>query len=81
MPLAKVVPNKVMTEFLIGGLASCFAEAVTLPFDTLKVRMQIAEKRQLIPTLAAMVKNEGFASLFNGFEPAIIRQIVYGSMR
>ena len=31
--------------FLAGGLASCIAEAVTLPFDTIKVRPPIHSSR------------------------------------
>lgn len=68
-------------EFIIGGLASCAAEAATLPFDTLKVRMQIEPNSFFIPMVINIVKNEGYSAFFNGLEPAIIRQIFYGSMR
>lgn len=68
-------------EFMIGGIASCIAEAATLPFDTLKVRMQIEPNTSFFPMFIKILKNEGYISFFNGIEPAIIRQIFYGSMR
>ena len=70
-----------IAEFLVGGLASCIAEVATLPIDTLKVRLQIQPHSKILPTVTEIVRNEGLLAFFKGFEPAIIRQLIYGSMR
>ena len=80
--VASALPAKKMfAEFLVGGLASCIAEAATLPIDTLKVRMQIQPHSKLLDTVAGILKYEGVQAFFKGFEPAMIRQLIYGSMR
>ena len=66
-----------MKEFLIGGFASSIAEAVTLPIDTLKVRLQLEPDL----TLTRFVGEEQISSLFRGLQPAVVRQITYGGLR
>lgn len=68
-------------EFVAGGSASCLAEIVTLPFDTVKVRAQLEGCNSILPVLKDVVIHEGVASLFAGLDAALLRQAFYGSMR
>jgi len=65
-------------EYLIGGLSSMVAEVATLPFDVIKVRMQLDRSLSFFQTFIALVK-EG--SLFRGLQPALLRQVFYGTIR
>jgi len=71
-----------------GGLASAAADTLTMPFDVLKVRMQLQGEggsvRQYHNTLDAACKiarNEGPGAFFKGLKPAVLRQLTYGSLR
>ena len=68
-------------EYLAGGLASAVAEIVTLPMDTVKVRIQTTKPASQFALVKTMIVSEGLSSFFQGAEPAIIRQLLYGSMR
>ena len=47
--------------------------------DTVKVRLQTAPGSRLVPVLLDIIKKEGLSALFNGLEPALIRQVFYGN--
>lgn len=70
-----------------AGLGGCVAEILTLPFDTMKVRLQLSQKggaghyNGLIDCGRQMVKQEGVKSLYKGLTPGIHRQLVYCSLR
>jgi len=66
-----------------GALASCTAEAATLPIDVTKVRMQLATDSQVgfLAMLGLIVKDEGSAALFRGLKPALLRQASYQSVK
>ena len=49
--------------------------------DTVKVRLQTAPGSRLVPVLLDIIKKEGLSALFNGLEPALIRQVFYGNFR
>lgn len=73
---------------LYGGCASMIADAITIPVDVLKVRMQLqgesGHERQYKNTLDAVVKiarQEGPAAFGKGLKPAVLRQMTYGSLR
>jgi hypothetical protein len=68
-------------EFLAGGLASSVAEILTLPMDTVKVRMQLGASVGTFDLAYLMLNEEGLGSFFFGIEPAVIRQMCYGSLR
>lgn len=77
-----------MRGFVYGGLASAVAEAVTMPIDVLKVRMQLqgegGSARQYRNTADAAVKilrSEGSLAFWKGLKPAVLRQLTYGSLR
>jgi hypothetical protein len=71
----------VVLDFLVGGLASSVAEVLTLPMDTVKVRMQLDASNRFAVLVKKMWNEEGVESFFFGMEPAIIRQLCYGSLR
>lgn len=73
--------NSALLEFPIGGLASCIAEALTLPMDTVKVRLQLDSTASINSMIKSMIKEEGLISFFNGLSPALLRQLLYGSLR
>jgi len=69
-------------EFLAGGCASVIAETLTLPADTLKVRLQILGQRAtILATLRNILINEGVGAFFQGLDAAVLRQALYGSLR
>ena len=72
-------------EFVSGGSAACLAEVLTLPFDSLKVEimMRPAAKNSLwLLIKKAVSTRERFLSLLlNGLDAAIIRQLVFGTLR
>jgi Mitochondrial carrier protein len=70
-------------DFIAGGVASCVAEVLTLPMDTVKVRLQIApnKSQSVSSTVMTIIREEGVSSLFNGIKPALLRQALYGSLR
>jgi len=71
-----------------GGIASCIAEVITLPMDTVKTRLQLQGElgsvRQYSGSFDAVGKiarNEGILAFWKGIAPALLRQATYGSMR
>lgn len=79
-------------SFICSAIAASFAEIVTLPLDTAKVRLflsrQVAmqtgkplEYTNVFQTILKMSKEEGVPSLFKGGVPGIHRQIIFGGLR
>ena len=66
-----------------GGIAACFAEIITIPMDTVKVRMQNFQDiyRGMRPTYAKIFAEEGFFSFYRGLSAGLLRQITFASMR
>ena len=66
----------------LGGVAAQFA---THPFETTMVRQQLAgslkEGGSMLSMGAKIVREEGFALLWRGFEAAAVREIFYSSLR
>ena len=80
--------------FAASALAACGAEALTLPLDMAKVRLQLQQTgsavggaasapkyRGLLGTVATVAREEGPAALWRGLVPALHRQVVYGGLR
>ena len=78
--------------FAASAMAACGAEALTLPLDMAKVRLQLQKTgpgagggppkyRGLLGTVATVAREEGAASLWRGLVPALHRQVVYGGLR
>lgn len=73
---------------VIGSLASCTAEFVTVPVDLVKTRLQLTKSftavrphsRSWQATLH-VIRHEGWHSLWKGASPALARQATYGGLR
>lgn len=59
----------------IAGISGSIAEILTIPFDTVKVRMQInqAKYRTITQSLFTIAKEEGPRAYFQGITYGIIR--------
>uniref|UniRef100_A0A8C3VKJ4 Uncoupling protein 3 n=1 Tax=Catagonus wagneri TaxID=51154 RepID=A0A8C3VKJ4_9CETA len=84
------VPPTTAVKFLGAGAAACFADLLTFPLDTAKVRLQIqgenqaarsAQYRGVLGTILTMVRNEGPRSLYNGLVAGLQRQMSFASVR
>ena len=68
-------------EYIIGGVSSMVAEVTTLPFDVIKVRMQLDKGLTFYETCRNLIKEGGITALFIGLQPALLRQVFYGTIR
>ncbi|MGH0190411.1 UNVERIFIED_CONTAM: hypothetical protein FKN15_045567 [Acipenser sinensis] len=76
-----------------AGTAACFADLVTFPLDTAKVRLQIQGESKAMKdskaikykgvfgTITTMVRTEGARSLYNGLVAGLQRQMSFASVR
>lgn len=66
-----------------GGVAACFAEIVTIPMDTVKVRMQNFQSiyKGMANTYRKIYAEEGFLAFYRGLSAGLFRQITFASMR
>lgn len=84
-----------LKSVLCASLAASMSE-VTLPFDTSKVRLFVqgtlkltvgdkdageAKYKGVFGTMRTVAQDEGFLALYNGFIPAVQRQIVFAGLR
>nr|XP_045002160.1 mitochondrial uncoupling protein 3 isoform X2 [Jaculus jaculus] len=84
------VPPTTTVKCLGAGTAACFADLLTFPLDTAKVRLQIqgenpaaqsVQYRGLLGTLVTMVRTEGPRSPYNGLVAGLHRQMSFASIR
>ncbi|XP_029949959.1 mitochondrial brown fat uncoupling protein 1 isoform X1 [Salarias fasciatus] len=84
------VPPTLGVKMASAGAAACFADMITFPLDTAKVRLQIqGEKtavdgiryRGVFGTISTMVRTEGPRSLYNGLVAGLQRQLCFASIR
>lgn len=73
---------------LCAGLGGSVAEIITIPFDTMKVRLQLSQKGGtgikydgLLDCGRSMVKTEGVKSFYKGLTPGLHRQLIFCSLR
>lgn len=83
---ASLLGHSALGGFAIGAAASCLAEAITCPLDTIKVRRQLEQgavgSRQSLGRIAAtIVEEDGLNSLWNGVSAGCQRQLLYGGVR
>uniref|UniRef100_A0A2P2IQE5 Uncharacterized protein MANES_05G068900 n=1 Tax=Rhizophora mucronata TaxID=61149 RepID=A0A2P2IQE5_RHIMU len=80
-------PSKIFYHFSTSGLSVAVSTAITHPLDVLKVRLQmqlVGQKGPLTgmgPLFIQVVKREGPQALYLGLTPALLRSLVYGSLR
>ncbi|XP_061236797.1 putative mitochondrial transporter UCP3 isoform X1 [Bos javanicus] len=86
-------PPTTAVKFLAAGTAACFADLLTFPLDTAKVRLQIqgenqvalaarsAQYRGVLGTILTMVRTEGPRSLYSGLVAGLQRQMSFASIR
>ncbi|KAA0704153.1 Mitochondrial uncoupling protein 2 [Triplophysa tibetana] len=87
------LPPTATVKFFGAGTAGCFADLVTFPLDTAKVRLQIqgesnaaseaavVKYRGVFGTITTMVRTEGARSLYNGLVAGLQRQMSFASVR
>ncbi|XP_047546299.1 mitochondrial uncoupling protein 3 isoform X2 [Lutra lutra] len=87
------VPPTTAVKFLGAGTAACFADLLTFPLDTAKVRLQIQGEKQatqaaqrpqyrgVLGTILTMVRTEGPRSPYNGLVAGLQRQMSFASIR
>jgi solute carrier family 25 oxoglutarate transporter 11 len=75
-------------NFLIGGLAGCFATCVIQPVDYVKVQIQIRSEMGPkggslgpIAILKETIAKQGARTLYAGLDSALLRQVLYTSTR
>ncbi|XP_035292388.1 mitochondrial uncoupling protein 3 isoform X2 [Cricetulus griseus] len=84
------VPPTTVVKFLGAGTAACFADLLTFPLDTAKVRLQIqgenpgaqsVQYRGVLGTILTMVRTEGPRSPYSGLVAGLHRQMSFASIR
>ncbi|XP_061058857.1 putative mitochondrial transporter UCP3 isoform X3 [Eubalaena glacialis] len=84
------VPPTTAVKFLGAGTAACFADLLTFPLDTAKVRLQIQGENQaarsvqyrgVLGTILTMVRTEGPRSPYKGLVAGLHRQMSFASVR
>lgn len=75
-------------SFSLSGSAAVFAEFVTIPLDTAKVRLQLQNKTGSAPIHSGSIsvirdiwKSEGIPALFKGIEAGAHRQLIFTGLR
>ena len=70
-----------------SAAAACWAETLSLPVDTAKVRLQLqgavagGKYSGLVGTMSTIVREEGAAALWKGLTPGLHRQCLFGGLR
>jgi len=76
--------------FVAAGAAASWAEVVTIPLDTCKVRLQIQASlpkgdvpkyKGMFHTFTTVMAEEGPQGLWKGLVPGLLRQCVFGTLR
>jgi solute carrier family 25 uncoupling protein 8/9 len=72
--------------FAASAISACTAEALTLPLDTAKVRLQLqgggaGKYKGLLGTCLTIAREEGPSALWKGLEPGLHIQVMYGGLR
>lgn len=75
-------------DFFNSWVSVAVAECITIPIDTVKVRLmlqgELGAKKQYnggVHAFRTILKNEGPQGLFKGLAPAVLRQSIYGTFR
>ncbi|XP_075265099.1 uncharacterized protein LOC142357341 [Convolutriloba macropyga] len=82
-------PLPLWKSFGCSAFAACTAEAMTIPIDTAKVRLQLQtavpgqapKYKGMFGTMATVAKEEGAGALWKGIAPGLHRQCLFGGLR
>ncbi|XP_051888780.1 mitochondrial dicarboxylate carrier-like isoform X1 [Pristis pectinata] len=77
------MPEKRISRWYFGGLASCGAACCTHPLDLLKVHLQTQQEVRMRMTGMALhvIRNDGILALYNGLSASLCRQLTYSLTR
>mmetsp|Transcript_14955 Transcript_14955/g.41635 ORF Transcript_14955/g.41635 Transcript_14955/m.41635 type:complete len:316 (+) Transcript_14955:100-1047(+) len=67
--------------FATAGLGGCMGWAVVHPFNTAAVRANLASASGQTFSISAMLKKDGFKSLYDGLTAGLARQVFYATSR
>jgi len=95
IPTKQVRTPGLVVQLLTAGTASCFADLVTFPLDTTKVRLQlqgeacssgnsamcVLQRKGVLGTLFDIAKHEGPRALYSGIVPGLQRQMAFSGIR
>ncbi|KAL7665299.1 Mitochondrial 2-oxodicarboxylate carrier 1 [[Candida] zeylanoides] len=75
MPKPKSSTEKTIVDLTCGTVGGTFGTALNTPFDVVKSRIQAGSTRYVwtLPSLVTVAKEEGFAALYKGFVPKVLR--------
>lgn len=81
LPKAETSTQKTMNDLTAGALGGTFGTIFNTPFDVVKSRIQntvsqpgvVRKYNWTLPSLLTIYKEEGFAALYKGFLPKVLR--------
>ncbi|EPS40732.1 hypothetical protein H072_5378 [Dactylellina haptotyla CBS 200.50] len=81
LPKAETKKSQMINDVIAGGVGGTAGTILNTPFDvvksriqnTVKVKGQIPKYNWTIPSLAIVAREEGFAALYKGFLPKVLR--------
>ncbi|KAI3405925.1 hypothetical protein KGF56_001144 [Candida oxycetoniae] len=75
MPKPKDTTQKTLVDLTCGTIGGTFGTILNTPFDVVKSRIQAGSSRYrwTYPSLLIVAKEEGFAALYKGFIPKVLR--------
>lgn len=75
MPKPKSSTEKTLIDMTSGAIGGTFGTMLNTPFDVVKSRIQAGSTKYIwtIPSVITVAKEEGFAALYKGFVPKVLR--------
>lgn len=75
MPKPKTSSEKTMIDLTCGTIGGTFGTILNTPFDVVKSRIQAGSSKYIwtVPSVLTVAKEEGFAALYKGFIPKVLR--------
>lgn len=72
--------TELISKLVSAATAACFAEAVTLPMDCVKIKLQV-ESGSLLSTVRTIAATDGAKGFFRGLIPGLHRQLGFCTIR
>lgn len=78
LPKAESKQGELMVNFTAGAIGGTVGTAINTPFDVVKTRIQNTttgppKYNWALPALQTVIKEEGYAALYKGFVPKVLR--------